>query len=415
MSSGPTTLLAVVGIGEDGLAGLPPAVRKVIEDADVLVGGARHLLKVPDGGHVRIDWKDGFEAAFAAIEKMDGKRVVILASGDPMNFGVGANVVRRFGADAVTILPAPGAFSLAAARMGWPLADVKCLTVHGRALAAVNLHMTPGRRLLVLSWDRETPGKLAEMLVARGFGPSPLVVLANMGGDETRLRATAETWTAADVGDLNTVAVECIAGKEADPAAWTRVPGLTEDAYEHDGLITKREVRAATLARLMPIPGQVLWDIGAGSGAIGIEWLRAEPNSEAFAIERNPGRAAVIAANAERLGVPKLKIVEGTAPGILTDIEMKPDAVFLGGGVSVPGLLEACFQALNPGGRLVANAVTIEAEQRLLAFQNEFGGDLTRLSIGRAAPIGSATAFRPFKQVTQLAAVKKCQLAAVKK
>ncbi|MDA1090684.1 MAG: precorrin-6y C5,15-methyltransferase (decarboxylating) subunit CbiE [Proteobacteria bacterium] len=400
-------MINVVGIGEDGLDGLSPIARKVVEDAEVLVGGARHLSKVPDGVALRIDWKGGFEAAFDEIQKMDGKRVVILASGDPLNFGVGANVVRRFGAEAVTILPAPGAFSLAAARMGWPLAEVECLTVHGRALAAVNLHLAPGKRLLVLSWDGETPGKLAALLVARGFGPSQVTALGNMGGDETRRQASAETWRGERVDDLNTIAVECVAAKEAVPDAWSRVPGLPEDAYDHDGQITKREVRAVTLARLMPLAGQVLWDVGAGSGAIGIEWLRAEPNSDAFAVERDARRAAVIATNAARLGVPKLTIIEGEAPGILSAIETKPDAVFLGGGVSAPGLLEACWQALNPGGRLVANAVTIEAEQRLLAFQNEFGGDLVRLSISRAAPVGTRATFRPLKQVTQLAVIKK--------
>jgi precorrin-6Y C5,15-methyltransferase (decarboxylating) len=400
-------LLTVVGIGEDGLEGLSSAVRKVVEAAEVLVGGERHLSKVPDNDQVRLDWKDGFDAAFDAIEKMKDKRVVILASGDPMNFGVGANVVKRFGADAVNILPSPSAFSLAAARLGWPLAEVECLTVHGRALTALHLHLVPGKRLLVLSWDCETPANLAALLVARGFGPSPMVVLANMGGDETRLQATAETWDQDSVDDLNTIAVECVAGDNADAQTWSRVPGLPEDAYEHDGQITKREVRAVTLARLMPLAGQVLWDVGAGSGAIGIEWLRAEPQSAAFAFEREPERVAVIAANADRLGVPGLTIIEGEAPGIFSGFETKPDAVFLGGGVSVPGLLEACWQDLNPGGRLVANAVTIEAEQRLLAFQNEFGGDLVRLAVSRAAPIGTRTTFRPLKQVTQLAAVKK--------
>ena len=400
-------MITVVGIGEDGLEGLAPAARKVVEDADVLVGGDRHLSKVLEEGQERLDWMDGFEAAFDAIEKFEGKRVVILASGDPLHFGVGANVVRRFGADAVTIIPAPGAFSLAAARMGWLLAAVDCLTVHGRALTAINLHLVPGKRLLVLSWDGETPAKLAALLVERGFGESNITVLANMGGDETRVQATAETWDQDKVDDLNTIAVECVAGVNADPQIWPRVPGLAEDAYTHDGQITKREVRAVTLARLVPLPGQVLWDVGAGSGAIGIEWLRAEPQSEAFAFEREPERVANIAANADKLGVPGLTIIEGEAPGILSKIDIKPDAVFLGGGVSVPGLLEVCWQHLNPGGRLVTNAVTIEAEQRVLAFQKEFGGDLTRLGVSRAAPIGTGTTFRPLKQVTQLAVFKK--------
>ena len=401
--------ITVVGIGEDGLDGLTPKARGLIDEAEVLVGGERHLSKVPLGGEQRIDWDGDFDAAFDKIEKMKDRRVVVLASGDPLHYGVGANIVRRFGADQVNVIPAPGAFSLVAADLGWPLADVKCLTVHGRALEAVTLYLTPGRRLLVLSWDGETPEKLAGLLTARGFGPSRITVLGNLGGDdETRTEGTAEKWTGETVPDLNTIAVECVAGDGAD--VLSRVPGLPDDAFEHDGLITKSEVRAATLARLMPLPGQTLWDVGAGSGAVAIEWLRAEPSAKAFAVERDPKRAAVIARNAANLGVPELKIVEGEAPGILSGIETVPDAVFVGGGVSVPGLLEACWDALSPGGRLVANGVTLEAEQRLLFFQNEFGGDLTRMAVSRAAPVGPVgrlQTFQPLKQVTQLVTIKK--------
>ena len=401
--------ITVVGIGEDGLDGLTPKARGLIDEAEVLVGGERHLSKVPLGGEQRIDWDGDFDAAFDKIEKMKDRRVVVLASGDPLHYGVGANIVRRFGADQVNVIPAPGAFSLAAADLGWPLADVKCLTVHGRALEAVTLYLTPGRRLLVLSWDGETPEKLAGLLTARGFGPSRITVLGNLGGDdETRTEGTAEKWTGETVPDLNTIAVECVAGDGAD--VLSRVPGLPDDAFEHDGLITKSEVRAATLARLMPLPGQTLWDVGAGSGAVAIEWLRAEPSAKAFGVERDPKRAAVIARNAANLGVPELKIVEGEAPGILSGIETVPDAVFVGGGVSVPGLLEACWDALSPGGRLVANGVTLEAEQRLLFFQNEFGGDLTRMAVSRAVPVGPVGrlhTFQPLKQVTQLVTIKK--------
>jgi precorrin-6Y C5,15-methyltransferase (decarboxylating) len=398
--------ITVVGIGEDGLDGLTLKARGLIDVAEVLVGGERHLSKVPVGGEQRIDWDGDFDAAFDKIEKMKDRRVVVLASGDPLHYGVGANIVHRYGADQVNVIPAPGAFSLAAADLGWPLADVKCLTVHGRALEAVTLYLTPGQRLLALSWDGETPEKLAGLLTARGFGPSRITVLGNLGGsDETRIEGTAEKWTGETVPDLNTIAVECVAGDGAD--VLSRVPGLPDDAFEHDGLITKREVRAATLARLMPLPGQTLWDVGAGSGAVAIEWLRAEPSAKALAVERDPKRAAVIARNAANLGVPELKIVEGEAPGILSGIETVPEVVFVGGGVSVPGLLEACWDALSPGGRLVANGVTLEAEQLLLFFQNEFGGDLTRMAISRAAPVGRLHTFQPLKQVTQLVTIKK--------
>ncbi len=399
--------ITVVGIGEDGLDGLAPATRKLVEGADVLVGGARHLSKVSGDKAERIDWKDGFDAAFDEMANKAGKHVVVLASGDPLNFGVGKNVIARFGVDLVTVLPAPGAFSLAAARMGWPLADVECLTVHGRELEVINLYLMPGQKLLVLSWDGETPGKIARLLTTRGFGPSKIVVLSNMGGDETRVEAIAETWGQDPSPDLNVIAVDCMAEPDADRTAWSRVPGLSEDAYEHDGQITKRHVRAATLARLQPMPGQVLWDVGAGSGAIGIEWLRAEPSSSAIAIERNKDRCQVIAKNAAKLGVPGLSIIQGAAPDVLDGLTPQPDAVFLGGGVFVAGLLEACWAALNPGGRLVANAVTAKSKQRLLSFQNEIGGDLTRLCVAHAGPVGGLQAFTSLRDIIQLAALKK--------
>ncbi|NQU61598.1 MAG: precorrin-6y C5,15-methyltransferase (decarboxylating) subunit CbiE [Rhodospirillales bacterium] len=406
-----TPRITVVGIGEDGLDGLSLKARELIEGADVLVGGARHLGKIPEDPpgkeekSERIDWSDGFDETFDKIEKLKDKRVVVLASGDPLNFGVGTNLVRRFGAAALDIIPAPGAFSLAAARMGWPLAETECLTVHGRALEAINLYLVPGQRLLILSWDATTPAQVASLLSAKGFGKSILTVLADIGGaDEARSDGVAADWNDKPGSDLNTIAVDCVAGDDA--VFYPRIPGLPDDAFEHDGLITKREVRAATLARLMPLPGNVLWDVGGGSGAIGIEWLRAQPNSTVFAIERDAKRFGAIKRNAANLGVPKLTVVEGEAPGAFKDLDA-PDAVFLGGGVSVPGLLEACWGALNAGGRLVANAVTVEAEQRLLAFQNEFGGDLTRIAVSRAAPVGSLHTFRPLKEVTQLVSIKK--------
>ncbi|MGH6660648.1 MAG: precorrin-6y C5,15-methyltransferase (decarboxylating) subunit CbiE, partial [Rhodospirillales bacterium] len=275
--------ITVVGIGEDGLQGLAPASRALVEKADVLAGGTRHLAKAKACDATRIDWRDGLEAGIEAIAAHRGKHVVVLASGDPLNFGIAANLIRRFGVEAVRVIPAASAFSLAAARMGWSIPDVECLTVHGRALETINLHLVPKRRLLVLSWDGGTPAALAKLLATRGFGTSTITVLEHMGGSkEKRLSGRADEWTRESCADLNTVAVECVAGPGVK--IFSRVPGLPEDAFEHDGQITKREVRAATLARLMPLPGQVLWDVGAGSGAVAIEWLRAERSAEAVAV-----------------------------------------------------------------------------------------------------------------------------------
>ncbi|MBT3306700.1 MAG: precorrin-6y C5,15-methyltransferase (decarboxylating) subunit CbiE, partial [Alphaproteobacteria bacterium] len=240
--------ITVIGIGEDGLDGLAPTTRALVAAANVLVGGERHLSKVPLGDEIRIDWSDGFDAALGEMESHAGKNVVVLASGDPLNFGVGATVVRRFGSDPVTFLPTAGAYSLAAARMGWSLPDTKCLTVHGRPLAAVNLHLVAGQRLLILSRDADTPTELAALLMARGFGPSAMTVLTNMGGEDPRQDGTAADWAHAPGADLNTIAVDCRAKDGVDRRAWSRAPGLPDDAFEHDGQITKREVRAVTLA-----------------------------------------------------------------------------------------------------------------------------------------------------------------------
>jgi len=402
-------LINVIGIGEEGLDGLAPATRCLVERADVLVGGARHLSKVTIGNEIRINWADGFEAGLDAISKNSGESVVVLASGDPLNFGVGKNMIHRFGIGSVNIIPAPGAFSLAAARMGWSLPDVRCLTVHGRALSAVNLHLVEGERLLILSRDAATPAELAVSLVSKGFGPSDITVLASMGGEDARQDGTAASWVHQPGADLNTIAVLCRAGKNCQHRAWSRVPGLPDDVFEHDGQITKREVRAATLARLAPLPRRVLWDVGAGAGSIGIEWLRCEPSAKAVAIENDPDRVARIKRNAETLGVPGLRIIEGEAPNVFSDIDIPPDVVFLGGGVSIPGLLEACWGELSKGGRLVANGVTTEAEQTLLQFQKKYDGELVRFSISRSrliGPVEKYSTLKPMMAVTQLVAEK---------
>jgi precorrin-6B C5,15-methyltransferase / cobalt-precorrin-6B C5,C15-methyltransferase len=400
-----TCWLTIVGMGDDGLDGLGPASRAVIESAELLVGGERHQGLVPASTAQRLTWADGLDAALDQIERWRGRRVVVLATGDPMCHGAGANFRRRFDATDMTIIPFPGAFTLACARMLWTPDEVETLSVHRQSLEILNGHITPGNRLVVLARDGATPARVADLLKSRGFGPSRLTVLEHMGGrGENRLEGTADSWNHERCADLNTLAIECVAGPHA--RYWPRTPGLPESAFEHDGRITKREVRAAALAALAPLPGQVLWDVGAGSGAIAIEWLRAERTARAVAIERRPDRRALIARNALFLGVPHLEIVDGEAPAALADLAPNPDAIFVGGGFSAPGLLQACWKSLSSGGRLVANAVTLEAEEKLLRLHGEQGGDLVRIAVARAEPVGRFSGFKPLMQITQYAAVK---------
>ena len=399
--------LAIVGLGEDGLDGLSPAARALIETAEVLVGGTRHLALAAGaaGGTVeRLTWDTPLSRTVEAIAAREGKRVTVLATGDPMHFGIGVTLARRFGAEAVTVIPAPGAFSLACARLGWPLAETACITLHGRPLDLLALHLAPGARILALSEDGATPAKVAAHLTALGYGSSALTVFAQMGGpDEARWDGTAALWQAPDLPDLNTVAILCRA--DADARILSRAPGLPDDAYENDGQLTKREVRAATLAALCPLPGQRLWDVGAGAGSVAIEWLRAAPGTQAVAVERRVDRAAAIARNAVALGVPGLEIVTGEAPACLDGLAA-PDAVFVGGGLSSPGLALRCWHALASGGRLVANAVTLEGESALQILRAETGGAMTRIAISRATAVGPYESWRPLMPVTQLAAEK---------
>ena len=396
--------LAIVGIGEDGLAGLNAAARTLVGTAEILVGGERHLAMVPSGGGERLTWQRPFSDTIGAIAARRGRRVVVLASGDPSWYGVGAVLARHFPIGEMTILPHPGAFSLAAARLGWAIADCAVLSLHGRPVDTLRLHLAPHRRLLLLSEDGTTPRAVAHLLTELGWGPTRLTVFEHLGGPrEAVLCEEAQHWGERQSADLNTIAVECRAGPEARPLS--RFAGLPDDAFEHDGQLTKREVRAMTLAVLAPLPGERLWDVGAGCGSIAIEWLRAIEGGDAVAIERNPDRAAMIARNAAALGVPGLNIVTGTAPQVLAGLDA-PDAVFIGGGISDPELLPTAWDALRPGGRLVANIVSLAGERMLLDWQARSGGLLTRIAVSHVAPLGTQEAWRPLLPVTQLAATK---------
>ncbi|HEX6111699.1 MAG TPA: precorrin-6y C5,15-methyltransferase (decarboxylating) subunit CbiE [Geminicoccaceae bacterium] len=404
MSAPTRPWLNVVGIGDGGLESLGATARAIVEAGEILVGGERHLDMVGDHPGERLRWGCPLEATLDELEALRGRRVVVLASGDPMCFGVGELLVRRFDLSELRVLPVASAFSLACARLGWSLVQVVCLSVHSRPLATVRRHIAPGARLIVLSRHGTTPDALARMLDEEGFGPSRLWVFEHLDGPaERRIEGTAAAWQACTCAALNTVAIECIAGPGA--AIRSRAPGLPDDVFESDGMITKRDVRAATLARLAPLAGQRLWDIGAGSGAIAIEWLRATDTAQAIAVEQDAGRCATIARNAESLGTPELTVVHARAPDCLSELTA-PDAVFIGGGIREAGMLEACWGSLCPGGRLVANAVTVEGEQRLLAWQAQHGGELLRIDVARLDALGSYRAWRRSLPVTQLAAYK---------
>jgi precorrin-6Y C5,15-methyltransferase (decarboxylating) len=391
-------MIVVVGIGEDGLAGLTLRARQAIAETQVLAGGARHLGLVQDFAGARVDWSQGIEAGLDAIaEHVDGGRsVVVLASGDPLYFGVAKNVIERFGANAVRVLPAPGAVSLTCAAMGWSQPDVQVLTVHGRPLQWVHLYLIPGVRLVVLSQDGDTPSQMAELLTERGFGLSRMTVLEHLGGAaERRLDGVAGVWAHARAADLNTVAIEAIADATARPLS--RLAGLPDDAFDHDGQLTKRAVRAVTLSSLAPLPGETLWDLGAGAGSISIEWLRADERCLAVAVERDPLRAERIKANAARLGVPRLKVIVGDSLEALDGLRGAPDAVFVGGGVSSLSLLDAAWKRLRPGGRLAANAVTDAGASALEQFQGRHGGERFVIAIEDKAPITHFVNVKPME------------------
>ncbi|HZT51774.1 MAG TPA: precorrin-6y C5,15-methyltransferase (decarboxylating) subunit CbiE [Stellaceae bacterium] len=396
--------LSVVGIGEEGVAALAPVARARVAVADTLIGGARHLALVPEGRAERLVWRSPIADSIADIAARRGRRVVVLASGDPLCYGVGAMLARCFAPDEMIVLPAPSAFALAAARLTWPQDSCTAVSLHGRPLEQLRLHLAPGARILALSADGATPAAAAALLRAAGWGPSSLIVLEHMGGPrERRIDATAADFPAGPFADLNLLAIECRPGPGA--RAYSRLAGLPDDAFRHDGQITKREVRAATLAALAPLPGELLWDVGAGCGSVAIEWLRAGASMRAVAIERDPGRGALIAENAAALGVPWIEVVVGSAPAALAGLAA-PDAVFLGGGVGDPTIFAAAWGALRPGGRLVANAVTLSGEAHLLALSERVGGILARLTVARADGLGGQRAFRPMLTVTQLALTK---------
>lgn len=396
----------VVGIGADGWAGLPENSRAALLDAQAVIGGARQLDLLPPGctGR-RVPWPSPLRPAVAGLLAAHrGLRVAVLASGDPMFYGIGRALCEELGAGNLRVLPHPSSVSYACARLGWPLEDTEVVTLVGRPTARLAAALHEGRRLLVLSAGAGTPGEVAALLRERGFGPSPMRVLEQLGGEaEDCVTGTADGWAHPAGDPLNVIAVE--RRRAPDALRLGAVPGLPDDAYEHDGQLTKRHVRAATLGALAPAPGELLWDVGGGSGSIAVEWMRTHPSCRAVTVERDPVRAGRIARNADRLGVPALHVVTGRAPEALAGLPV-PDAVFIGGGLTVPGLLDACWDALPPGGRLVANTVTLESEALLAERYRRHGGELVRLAVAHAVPVGGFTGWRQAMPVTQWSVCK---------
>nr|WP_296430174.1 precorrin-6y C5,15-methyltransferase (decarboxylating) subunit CbiE [Roseovarius sp. BRH_c41] len=403
MTGGLDPWLHIVGIGEDGMAGLLPASRAIVETAEVIVGGERHHQLSEAVRAERIAWPSPFDALTDLLAGLRGRRVVVLATGDPLWFSVGARIGRSLPPSEIVYHPQLSAFQLAAARMGWSMADLETLTVHGRPVEQMIAFIQPDARLLILTTGAETPAQIARFLTERGFGQSRLTVLANMGGaEEARFDGLAESW-AHVVPPFNTLAVDCVAAPDA--ALMPRVPGLADDLFQHDGTMTKREVRAATLAKLMPMRGALLWDIGTGCGSVAVEWMRGARYARAIGIEPRADRRAMAAANALALGVPRLELIEGRVPEALAGLDA-PDAVFIGGGLS-EAVFEAAWAALRPLGRLVCNAVTLESEAALVALYKRHGGDLVKLQVNRAEPVGGLTGWRPLMPVTQWSLVKR--------
>jgi precorrin-6Y C5,15-methyltransferase (decarboxylating) len=394
--------VTVVGVGADGWDGLTPAARAAIAAADVVLGGPRQLGLLPvTAGQIHQPWPSPLSAALPELlTQFVGRRVVALASGDPMLSGIGTTLVDILGTDRVTVIPHLSSVTLARSRLGWSAESTAAVSVVGRDVHAVLRELAPGRRVLVLSSDEKTPAALAALLVERGYATSRFVVMGELGSDRETVHDTTAGDFAGDAARLNIVALQ-LNGPLL--AGWAT--GLPDDAFEHDGQLTKRDLRAAALARLLPAPGQLLWDVGAGAGSVGIEWMRAHPTCRAVAIESDPQRAERITRNARSLGVPALRVVCGEAPESLSDLAI-PDAMFIGGGASRPGVLPRCLDALPDGGRIVVHAVTVETDAVLAAAYAEHGGELIRIHVEHAAPVGSFTGWTPSRTVTQWAFTK---------
>ena len=394
-----TRWLTIVGMGEDGAEGLSASARRAIESAEVVIGSQRMFTMLPSLKAETHLWPQPFSLVVAQVKAFAGRSTVLLATGDPMNFGVARKILDFIPKTEIEIIPHFSAFSLAAARIGWSIPDCDCFTIHGRPAANLEAFIQPHANLLVLTQDETTIAEASRRLTARGFEKSRITVLENLGGPQERItHFIADENPNLEWSPLNILAIHCIAS--ANAKIYSRVGGLPDDAFVHDGQLTKREVRAASLAALAPAPDELLWDVGAGCGSIAIEWMRSTRGCEAIAVEHNRDRCAMIVRNTDQLGTPRLKLIQNEAPAALIGLP-PPHAIFIGGGVGDANLFETCWQALRPGGRLVANVVTLEGEMHLYDLQEKHGGELLRIEISRLEPVGKFRALKPKMPVVQ--------------
>ncbi len=395
--------LSIIGIGDDGLDSLNPVAHALIKQADLVVGGERHLSLLPATSQQQLTWKKPISDSIDLIQQHRGQAVCILASGDPLCYGIGTTILRHIPIEQITIIPAPSAFSLAASRLGWPLPEIETVSLCGRDPHLINALLYPNARILALSADRYTPALVANILNQQSQSDVQITVLEHLGGAaEKIISSSVADWSEREVAQLNLIALNC----PSTMSGMSRSPGLPDDSYDHDGQLTKREIRAVTLAALAPLPGQLLWDVGAGNGSISIEWMRSNARNLAISIEQHPQRRQNLAHNAAMLGVPNLQIIAGQAPAVLDDLPM-PDAIFIGGGLTIPDVFEKCWHHLRVGGRLVANAVTVETEQRIFQLQYQYGGNLSRLAIQHAEPVGKFLGWKASAPITQWCVIKR--------
>jgi precorrin-6Y C5,15-methyltransferase (decarboxylating) len=392
--------LTILGIGDNGLDSLSGIARHLFDKAEIIIAPQRVLDDLDVGGRKTVPWTFGVSETISFIQSRRGTPTTILATGDPMHFGIGATLRRSFGEDEMLVIPSPSGFSLAAAKLGWGLQDVATISLHGRAVSGLQIHVVPDRRILSLTSNARTISEAAKLLVDRKYGGSELIVLEHIGGPNEKISCFSADEISSgdhDFADFNMLAIKCVADRHA-PILPT-LAGLPDDAFLHDGQLTKREIRAATLSMLAPFPGAVLWDVGAGCGSIAIEWMRAAYGTKAFAIEQDETRCTMIRDNALALGVPKLELIEGSVPNKLDGLA-KPDAIFIGGALTAEGVFDACWQALDDGKRLVANAVTVQSEAKLFELFQTHGGEMSRIQVARAVPVGRFNGWKPFMPVT---------------